>query len=352
MILTRCPECGTTFRVHREQLQARGGLVRCGRCHAAFDGLAHLLDNGPALPAVAAPAQVSAAPPTEASSSSPTGPAAAGNEAPGAAGDIDDFELLPAPPGDPVAPTETPPEVEDLEPLRDEPTFDEAALDEFLVDAGHVNEPTLRKSEPPVPADKPPRAEATAGTDAARVAGLLAPRDTTEIAGYSKWHQGALAAEPARPLRWPFVVAAILLALALAAQSAFAFRTTIATALPRLGPAYAALGIAVPLPRQSESISIEASELQTDSAHGNLLALQATVKNRAGFALEYPHLELTLTDTQDGAIARRVFAPADYLPVGKPPAAGIEGHGEVAIKLWLDTHDIVAAGYRLYVFYP
>jgi len=39
MILARCPACGTTFRVHPEQLQARGGRVRCGQCKHAFNAL-------------------------------------------------------------------------------------------------------------------------------------------------------------------------------------------------------------------------------------------------------------------------------------------------------------------------
>lgn len=41
MILTRCPACGTTFRVLPEQLEARGGRVRCGHCRHAF----HALEN-------------------------------------------------------------------------------------------------------------------------------------------------------------------------------------------------------------------------------------------------------------------------------------------------------------------
>jgi predicted Zn finger-like uncharacterized protein len=37
-LVTRCPSCKTLFRVLPEQLQARGGQVRCGRCMHAFDG--------------------------------------------------------------------------------------------------------------------------------------------------------------------------------------------------------------------------------------------------------------------------------------------------------------------------
>ena len=41
-LLTRCPECLTTFHVNTEQLTERNGLVRCGRCQAVFRGDQHL----------------------------------------------------------------------------------------------------------------------------------------------------------------------------------------------------------------------------------------------------------------------------------------------------------------------
>ena len=37
-MITRCPSCGTLFRVTPEQLQARQGQVRCGHCMTVFDG--------------------------------------------------------------------------------------------------------------------------------------------------------------------------------------------------------------------------------------------------------------------------------------------------------------------------
>jgi predicted Zn finger-like uncharacterized protein len=43
--LTSCPACGTTFRAQREQLAARGGQVRCGRCGTVFNGIAALIDE-------------------------------------------------------------------------------------------------------------------------------------------------------------------------------------------------------------------------------------------------------------------------------------------------------------------
>jgi predicted Zn finger-like uncharacterized protein len=42
---TACPNCQTVFRVTSEQLRARAGKVRCGRCQNVFNALDSLLDD-------------------------------------------------------------------------------------------------------------------------------------------------------------------------------------------------------------------------------------------------------------------------------------------------------------------
>ena len=49
-LTTRCPNCGTAFRVQPTQLSARGGKVRCGRCANVFDGVAALVEEGGGTP--------------------------------------------------------------------------------------------------------------------------------------------------------------------------------------------------------------------------------------------------------------------------------------------------------------
>jgi len=44
-LTTRCPNCGTAFRVQPMQLSARGGKVRCGKCGSVFDGVAALVSE-------------------------------------------------------------------------------------------------------------------------------------------------------------------------------------------------------------------------------------------------------------------------------------------------------------------
>jgi arginase len=71
-LTTRCPQCGTSFKVVPDQLRVRNGLVRCGACSTVFDGRACLLPDAgvpatppaaPAVPPVMAPAAAAAAPP-------------------------------------------------------------------------------------------------------------------------------------------------------------------------------------------------------------------------------------------------------------------------------------------------
>jgi predicted Zn finger-like uncharacterized protein len=46
-MLTRCPECSTSFRVTAEQLRLAQGAVRCGNCEAVFDALTTLSEDQP-----------------------------------------------------------------------------------------------------------------------------------------------------------------------------------------------------------------------------------------------------------------------------------------------------------------
>lgn len=43
--VTRCPICGTAFRVQSSQLAAHSGTVRCGKCGGVFNGVAALVEE-------------------------------------------------------------------------------------------------------------------------------------------------------------------------------------------------------------------------------------------------------------------------------------------------------------------
>lgn len=315
---TRCPVCATVFRVTPVQLKARAGKVRCGQCQSVFDALDSLIDEADANDEArvahdGAPAPITRAADPEAPATHPV------------VADPDRFDVTPDIPREPYL----------GETVETEP------------------------SDPPAEVEAAPLSE-HAAKELGKVTGLILPRETTEIPGYSKWAEGVVSTPFSLPedktTRWPFVLAAVLLILLLAGQAVFHFRSEIAVAAPVTRPMLETLSrsleVDLPLPRHVERVSIETSDLQADPARGNLLALNATLRNQANYAQAYPALELSLTDTADAAIARRVFLPDEYLPQTLPDRKAFAANGEIAVHLWIEAKDINAAGYRLYVFYP
>ncbi len=161
---------------------------------------------------------------------------------------------------------------------------------------------------------------------------------------------------PAHKTSWTGLLIALLLTLMLLAQAAYHFRVEIAARLPGLKPLLeqycTVLDCTVALPQKADLIVIETSELESAPDHANVITLHALVHNRAPYAQAYPSLELTLTDLQDQALARRVFHPADYLKAGADAKLGIPANRDLDIRLRLDTTDLKPSGYRLFLVYP
>jgi hypothetical protein len=153
-----------------------------------------------------------------------------------------------------------------------------------------------------------------------------------------------------------WTVLALILSIVLAGQTAYAFRTELLVLVPQAHTYYEqlceSLGCTAGLPKLSNYLHIEASDLKVvDPAHPSEIQLLLSVRNRASIELAYPAFELTLTDSLDQAIARRVFLPAEYLPPVLQ-SGGLKAGTELPIQLFLDTGSLHAAGYRLYMFYP
>ena len=79
--------------------------------------------------------------------------------------------------------------------------------------------------------------------------------------------------------------------------------------------------------------------------------LTAQIRNRAAVTQQLPAIELTLIDTANRVVGRRVLRPAEYLEEGRRPQGGIAGNEEISVRLYLNTGDLRAAGYRLYLFF-
>jgi predicted Zn finger-like uncharacterized protein len=150
--------------------------------------------------------------------------------------------------------------------------------------------------------------------------------------------------------------AALVLAVLLALQLAYAMRDRLAAAWPGSRPLLsrmcAVAHCTVAWPRRPDLLAIEASDLQADPVRPNIIVLTATLRNRGSIAVARPALELTLTGVQEQAVARRIFLPADYLPGAADASGAMPALAEVEVRLELDTADLKPAGYRLFLFYP
>lgn len=349
---TRCPACDTVFRVTSEQLRLKAGKVRCGHCQAVFNAFDQLLADSP-IPEVASPplAIEQAAAPLEdfpeqaAWVAVESGWVAAGEAAAVTPPEEVEFAASAEPENAAGEDEAAPPTVE--LPLESMPAFpQESSPDESEPSGQPVEAPALQHQT------------AEESTLAAREAGLMAARELSDTPAYNRWAAGTLAGNgpggfdgdtPHRAL-WPFVMVSLLLLVVLVGQLLYYFRTELVQRWPSSATLFELAAVDVPLPRNIDLVAIETSDLQSDNARG-LFVLQATLRNRADYAQNWPALELTLTDTSDTVVSRRVLMASEYLPPATDPAA-FPANGEVAVKLWIEAKNIGAAGYRLYVFYP
>jgi len=317
-IVTRCPACSTVFRVAPPQLQARNGMVRCGRCMTVFDGF-KTLSNAPE-PAV-----------SEAASD------ASETAAPGSAAATAPVEPGPAPASPPAVPEVAPgrgPAVPDAVPAP--PPLPEPA---FKLEAVSATELAAAAVAPAAPFAR--------GVEEANDFGPAPEQLTLEDHLFLEETRAA----KARASRlWG--AGSVLVLLALGAQAAYFYRGEIAAHYPSLRPTLtrlcANMGCVINLPQRPQLIVIEASDLQaTDPARPNVIQLTATVRNHAPYDLGFPALDLVLTNSRDHTLARRIFQPRDYLDPSRDTRAGIPPKGEMTISLDLDTADLQPAGFRI-----
>ena len=373
-LIARCPACGTLFRVVPDQLKISDGWVRCGQCGEVFDAnqtLQQVESMAPASPAPVGPEPAPQAPAdtflestqetgqetprlestqTDPPGAQPASPQGEDSEAALLTGaqTRPEADLLPEPVvqarEEPPPPENAPRAGEPLpawepSPAQAEPRHD--TLDkQDKQDKQDTREPVLA----PGPLDPDP-GELQAATDSARPA-----QDVSFVRQARRrafWQS--------RGVRLTLSVLAVAFTLSLAGQVAYHQRDRLASEVPALQPALAALCEALQCrlgpPRRIEAIAIESSaftRLRPDA-----FRLQLTLTNQAGIALAVPALELTLTDLQDQPVLRRVLQAADLgpdAPAAIAPRAEWSSTLTLTVAAGVDPSRIV--GYRVLAFYP
>lgn len=348
-LITRCPACGTMFKVVTDQLKVSQGWVRCGQCTEVFDAAANLLPRHatprPPIPSVQTPEEVSSLP----ASPAPEPPVESLPEV---------IAVEPLLAGNPAQP-ESGPAPDDMPP-DSAADFDPASWKQALQarQQGAFTAPPspdaaeLRTPDGPAAADSD-FADAEAAPDVSFV------RDARRQAFWRK---------PLVRLALGFLLLLLLALLAL--QWVMQRKDTLAALEPRLTPLLQMLcsqmGCEIAVPRHIESLVIDSSTFK--KLGPDTYRLSFALKNTGVTPLEMPSLEVTLTDTQDQVVVRRVLAPAQFGAVTTTLAAQSELAGTVTLRVASDAGRSAAppgpaasvpsagplrvAGYRVLAFYP
>jgi len=370
-LATCCPKCHALFRVVADQLKLRGGLVRCGACRHVFDAISTLsyVDDASVRPATTnAPEEPDNGPPStlriepSAARLSATAETATEAEAEVDPETLDSVHLTETRAAAPAALGAVRPiEGLDSTPASDEetqPEPGEEALAE-LVDAKRQDIDATLQDVNATPQD----IEVTPEPISDEVTPALLPEpapqpppvedELTEIPAFLQ--------QEAKPRRMivaaAFALAAFVLGVALLLQLTILYRAELLAAWPGLRPALAhictPLDCRVDWPARGDLLAIVGADLQAIPG-ASALELTAVVRNRASHTLALPAIELTLTDSQSRAIARKVFAPSDYLAADSAAMRIDTGFGageDLTIKLLLDSGDTSTSGFVVYPFY-
>jgi predicted Zn finger-like uncharacterized protein len=360
-----CPHCRALFRVVADQLKLRGGLVRCGACRHVFDAIGSLsyVDDhalmqkraeapigGAALPGPAVVAAPASRPqrPREAVAPAPAKPAAPPGPRPLGVGrrppppprgeEIRDELAVPTLFGVAEPPFESPAAVTPKAATSATPSNAvRGPIESQLAQAGYRNVLVTPETVPPGTATRP-QEEASE---------LEAPSFMpTETQVRQQRITRALA------------IACIPLSLLAAIQIGLAMRDDALEAWPSLRPtlmsACRLYACKVAWPAHAELLTIIGSELAAIPGT-DVIELNAALRSRANFIMGLPALEVTLTDTLNRTIARKVFLPVDYLASSGEPSSriddGLAPGSDLSVRLVFEARGLNAAGFVLYPFY-
>lgn len=269
-IYTRCPKCETTFALTRKQLDARAGLVRCGRCGTVFH--AEQLSTDGVFP---------------------------GDQ-------LDNIDQAPPAP---------------------------------------VRRPTKRSGK---------RAGAQGARSKSKPSDAAAQDSTSSVEVEADANLNLFDAAPMARTRTPFWILGIaLLVLTMFGQLVFFYGGQVSVKFPSLRPLLdplcKVLTCSLTPPQKVELIDLVEAQVTPHPKFDRALRVKATLVNRANYPQAYPQLEVSLSTNKGLVIARRSFAPSDYLSPEQDARSGMPPY--VAVNVMLDiTHpDKRASGYEIRV---
>jgi predicted Zn finger-like uncharacterized protein len=161
--------------------------------------------------------------------------------------------------------------------------------------------------------------------------------------------------QPKRKINIWAMLACVLLAMLAGLQTIYSTRTKIAAEYPQfksyLVQACSVLKCEVELPKNLDFFTIDDSDMQEDDTHQDVINFSSLLINNAPYTQAYPNIELTLTDTDDQPVLRKVIKPSEYLATSTNVDAGIDSREEERINLAINVTDLAVAGYRVLLVY-
>ncbi|MFT6395171.1 MAG: hypothetical protein ACJARW_001687, partial [Methylophilaceae bacterium] len=151
------------------------------------------------------------------------------------------------------------------------------------------------------------------------------------------------------------ILISLLLLLVFIGLSVYFLRGKIASEYPQLKPALERickkLNCTIDLPKNLGLISIGNSDMQEDDDYQAVINLSSSLQNNATYSQAYPNIELTLTDSDDTPVIKKLIKPKDYLVSKKKLAQGLAPHEIANIKIALRVDEASVASYRILLLY-
>ena len=368
---TQCLDCLTIYKIVAQSLQLSHGQFRCGHCGAVFNALPSLTEKLPEGAVLELPRSEEVPLPAVLSipAMRPVRPAALraddqdvlisqfdiSEAIKSADGRIEPvFSDATPPPNGPTQrsdPTQTPtPDWVSFRPGESAPAIKKAEVSDFGREARFSGNETLKSAPKPLSAS---RAQYDLGPapfakPPVKATPAMLPGATPGLS-FRAEVRSHYSPEAAPLRRWPWVVVACTLSLALIAQLGLYQRRALLAhddSRKLLEFSCSLLQCRLPLREDIARLKVLDSDVKPHPRTKGALLITASLRNAAAYAQNYPIVEVKLLDKSARPVALRRFAPRSYLADADAIAAGIAANASLPIIFEVIDPGAKASGFE------